>query len=151
MNLYYSMSTTKAPWISPFIKSDTKVLGWMIEALEIDPLNSDHWLYGTGLTMFGGRDLTKWDTKHNISIQVMADGIEEMSVQEVVSAVGGSELLVSVGDDNGFTFKSKSDLGTAPKTFWQNPTWSTSSSVGQCCSLPPGTQGLIHVGEDSNF
>lgn len=48
MNQYYSISTTKAPWINPFINTDSKHLGWMIEALEIDPFDSDHWLYGTG-------------------------------------------------------------------------------------------------------
>ncbi len=34
----------------------------MIESLEIDPFDSDHWLYGTGLTILGGHDLTKWDS-----------------------------------------------------------------------------------------
>ncbi|KAL1880593.1 hypothetical protein VTK73DRAFT_5398 [Phialemonium thermophilum] len=143
MNLYYSISTSKAPWIGPFIQADTKHLGWMIEALEIDPFDSDHWLYGTGLTLFGGRDLTKWDTKHSITIQVMADGIEETSVQEVASALGGSELLAAVGDDNGFTFKSKGDLNTAPATYWQNPTWSTSSSVDYAGNKPAN---VVRVG-----
>src|SRR5438045_1735450 len=61
----FAPQTPKAPWISTgFLNVDSKRLGWMIEALEIDPLDSDHWLYGTGLTLFGGRDLTKWDTTH---------------------------------------------------------------------------------------
>ena len=34
------------------------------EALEIDPHDSDHWLYGTGLTLYGGHDLTKWDSSN---------------------------------------------------------------------------------------
>lgn len=142
------MSTSKAPWIKPFITSDTKVLGWMIESLEIDPLDSDHWLYGTGLTVFGGRDLTKWDSQHNITIQSLADGIEEFAIQDLTSAVGGSELLVASGDDNGFTFKSKSNLGTSPDTFWQNPTWSTSSSVGK---FHRGNKMLGSFGHGSYF
>lgn len=128
---YYGLSTPKAPWVyNGFIAVDTKKLGWMIESLEIDPLDSDHWLYGTGLTIYGGHDLTKWDTVHNISIQSLADGIEEFSVQEVVSAPGGSELLAAVGDDSGFTFKSKADLGKSPQNNWMTPEWATSSSVG---------------------
>ena len=103
----------------------------MIESLEIDPLDSDHWLYGTGLTVYGGHDLTKWDTVHNVSIASLADGIEEFSVQNVASAPGGTELLAAVGDDNGFTFKSKSDLGTSPKTPWMTPMWTTSTDVGK--------------------
>jgi xyloglucan-specific exo-beta-1,4-glucanase len=130
-NLYYSISTAKAPWIGPFINVDTKHLGWMIEALEIDPFDSNHWLYGTGLTLFGGHDLTKWDTVHNVTIQVLADGIEETAVQDLQSAPSGSELLVAVGDDSGFTFKSADVLGTSPSTYWQNPTYSTSTSVGK--------------------
>jgi xyloglucan-specific exo-beta-1,4-glucanase len=101
----------------------------MIEALEIDPLDSNHWLYGTGLTVYGGHDLTNWDTTHNISIQALADGIEEFSVQDLASAPGGSELLVAVGDDNGFTFATTSALETSPQTNWMNPEWSTSTSV----------------------
>jgi xyloglucan-specific exo-beta-1,4-glucanase len=101
----------------------------MIEALEIDPFDSNHWLYGTGLTVFGGHDLTNWDSAHNISIEALADGIEETSVQNLASAPGGSELLVAVGDDNGFTFASTSLLETSPGTNWMNPEWSTASGV----------------------
>lgn len=101
----------------------------MIEALVINPLDSDHWLYSTGLTVFGGHDLTKWDTAHNVSIQSLADGIEEFAVQDLASPPGGSELLAAVGDDSGFTFKDTASLKTSPKTPWMNPIWSTSSSV----------------------
>lgn len=55
---YYSISTPKAPWIyNDFIsKPDAKRLGWMMESVEIDPTDSNHWLYGTGMSLFGGRD-----------------------------------------------------------------------------------------------
>ncbi|KAJ9151135.1 Xyloglucanase [Pleurostoma richardsiae] len=129
-NWYYGLTTDKAPWINAgFISQDTKRLGWMIEALEIDPLDSDHWLYGTGLTLYGGHDLTNWDTVHNVSIASLADGIEEMSVQALASAPGGTELLAAVGDDNGFTFNSKTDLTSSPKTNWMTPEWTTSTDV----------------------
>ena len=133
-NWYYGMNTENAPWINTgFISQDSKRLGWMIEALEIDPLDSDHWLYATGLTLYGGRDLTKWDTPiRNVTISVMANGIEEMAVLGLVSAPGSSELLAAVGDDSGFTFKSSSDLGTSPQTPWMNPMWTSSTDVGEC-------------------
>lgn len=101
----------------------------MIESLEIDPLDSNHWLYGTGMTIFGGHDLTNWDTIHNVTIQSLADGIEETSVQGLASAPGGSELLAAVGDDNGYTFTSANNLGTSPQNIWSTPTWTTSTSV----------------------
>jgi xyloglucan-specific exo-beta-1,4-glucanase len=127
---YYGLTTPKAPWVNKnFLSVDSKRLGWMIEALEINPLDSNHWLYATGLTVFGGHDLTKWDTVRNITMESLADGIEEMAVLEVKSAPGGSELLAAVGDDSGFTFKSKSDLSTSPQSVWDNPTFSSSTSV----------------------
>ncbi|KAI1504771.1 hypothetical protein F5X99DRAFT_348813 [Biscogniauxia marginata] len=130
MNLYYSQSTPKAPWITPgFLDTDTKNLGWMIECLVIDPLDSDHWLYSTGLTVFGGHDLTKWDTTRNIAIQSLADGIEEFAVLDLASSPSGSELLAAVGDDSGFTFPSAESLQTSPDTPWITPIFSSSTSV----------------------
>jgi len=101
----------------------------MVESLEIDPFDSNHWLYGTGLTIMGGHDLTNWDTVHNVSIATLANGIEEMAVTGLASVPGGSELLVAVGDDSGFTYLSSSNLGTAPSTNWMTPEFTTSTSV----------------------
>lgn len=141
---YYSISTPTAPWIyNDFISvTDAEQLGWMVEALDIDPFDSDHWMYGTGLTMYGGYDLTNWDTTHNITITSLANGINEFATQWISSVPDGSELLVAVGDDCGFTFESASDLGTSPQNTWDNPFWATSTSVGECYSthLPCGRQ-----------
>ncbi|KAK6082204.1 glycoside hydrolase family 74 protein [Seiridium cupressi] len=128
---YYDISTPLAPWISTgFLDiTDAEKLGWMIESLEIDPHDSDHWLYGTGLTIYGGYDLTNWDTVHNISIQSLADGIEEFAVQDLASAPGGSELLAAIYDVDGFTFASTSVLDTPPDTNWLDPEWASSTGV----------------------
>ncbi|KAI0129718.1 family 74 glycoside hydrolase [Xylariales sp. AK1849] len=127
---YYGISTPNAPWIKTgFIDIDTTRLGWMIEALEIDPFDSDHWLYGTGLTIYGGHDLTNWDSIHNVTIESLADGIEETAVQDLTSAPGGSELLAAIYDVDGFTFASATDLGTAPLTNWMTPEWASSTGV----------------------
>ncbi|EXF76179.1 fungal cellulose binding domain-containing protein [Colletotrichum fioriniae PJ7] len=129
-NISYAQTSPKAPWIKTnFLDVDTKDLGWMIESLEIDPLDSNHWLWGTGLTIFGGHDLTNWDTGAKVNIQSLADGIEEMSIQELASAPGGSELLVANYDNNGFTFKAKSNLDTSPQTTWTTPMWASSVGV----------------------
>ncbi|KAL2150825.1 hypothetical protein VTH82DRAFT_7388 [Thermothelomyces myriococcoides] len=138
MNWYYGLYTDKAPWINAgFISQDTKRLGWMIEALEIDPHDSDHWLYGTGLTLYGGHDLTKWDTEtRNVTISSLAAGIEEMAVLGLASAVNGSELLAAVGDDCGFTFQKSEDLDTPPQTPWMNPIWATATDVDYAGNEP---------------
>lgn len=145
MDRYYGISTSMAPWIyESFISvTDAEQLGWMIESLEIDPFDSDHWLYGTGLTIFGGHDLTNWDTTHNVTIKSLADGIEEFSVQNVASVPSGSELLIAVGDDNGFTFASASDLKTSPATAWENPFWSSSTDVDYAGNEPAN---VVRVG-----
>ncbi|KAH9433843.1 Xyloglucanase [Pyricularia oryzae] len=137
MNQYYSINTDKAPWIeSGHLSRDSKRLGWMIEALEIDPVDPDHWLYGTGLSIFGGHDLTKWDTVHNISIHSLADGVEETAVLEMASAPGGSELLAAIGDITGFTYKTAADLKTSPKKQWLDPSWVTTSGVDYAGNKP---------------
>lgn len=118
----------------------------MIESLEINPLDSDHWLYATGLTVYGGHDLTKWDTVHNVTIQSLAVGIEEMAVLGLASAPGGSELLAAVGDDCGFTFKSSSDLGTSPKTPWMTPQWASSADVDYAGNKPAN---VVRIGSGS--
>ncbi|KAF3343077.1 hypothetical protein VD0002_g6737 [Verticillium dahliae] len=130
INAKYKIDTPKAPWINhDFIAVDSKKLGWMIESLEINPFDSDHWLYGTGLTVFGGHDLTNWDSNASINIESLADGIEEFAVLDLASAPGGSELFAGVHDDSGFTFKSKADLNTSPKTAWNTPMFVGSSGV----------------------
>jgi xyloglucan-specific exo-beta-1,4-glucanase len=101
----------------------------MIEALEIDPFDSNHWLYGTGLTIMGGHNLLSWDTVYNVSISTLASGIEEMAVTALASVPGGSELLMAVGDDSGFTYVSSSNLLTAPANLWMTPEFTTSVSV----------------------
>ncbi|KAK8116478.1 glycoside hydrolase family 74 protein [Apiospora kogelbergensis] len=110
MTLRYKQNVSKAPWIGPgFLDNDTKDLGWMIEALEIDPHDSDHWLYGTGLTLYGGHDLTKWDTAS-----------EKITIDE---------LLAATGDVGGFTFADAKSLGSAPQKNWMDPKWATNVGV----------------------
>ncbi|KAK3316209.1 hypothetical protein B0H66DRAFT_478853 [Apodospora peruviana] len=146
-NWYYDLTTENAPWINTgFISQDTKRLGWMIEALEIDPLDSNHWLYATGLTLFGGHDLTKWDTTRNVSISSLANGIEEMAVLGLASAPGGSELLAAVGDDNGFTFATSDSLRTSPQTPWMTPLWASSTDVDYAGNKPAN---VVRIGNSA--
>ena len=41
----------------------------MTESLEIDPFDSDRMLYGTGATIYGGTNLTAWDTGGKVAIR----------------------------------------------------------------------------------
>ena len=108
----------------------------MIEALEIDPFDSNHWLYGTGESVYGGHDLLNWDTKHNVSISVLANGIEETSVQDLIVPPGQS-LVSSMGDIAGFKHAS---LTAAPGATL--PFYGTTTSLDYAGNTPK-TQVLI--------
>ena len=96
----------------------------MIEGLSIDPFDSNHWLYGTGLTLMGGHDLLKWDTNHNVTLSALATGIEETSVQGLIAPPTGGPLLSVVSDDGGFLHTS---LDTAPTSVFQTPSYGTTT------------------------
>lgn len=74
-----------------------------LAALVIDPFDSNHWLYGTGATIYGGHDLLKWDaaTGRNVSISSLADGIEETAILGLISPPSGPTLISAVGDIQG--------------------------------------------------
>ena len=95
---WYSYDDSEAPWNGPDYVDTTLgdlQIGWMMEALAIDPFNSDNWYYGTGGAIMGGTDLTKWDTVHNISIHMLGKGMEETSNQALLSPPVGAANLIS--------------------------------------------------------
>jgi xyloglucan-specific exo-beta-1,4-glucanase len=144
-NLYYSYNTAKAPWITASrLSTDTKVLGWMAESLEIDPFDSNHWLYGTGLTVYGGHDLLKWDTIHNVSISSLADGIEETAVQDLITPPGGPQLLSAIGDVGGFVHKS---LTSPPAVAYLNPLFATTTSMDYAGNK---VNKIVRIGNDGS-
>jgi xyloglucan-specific exo-beta-1,4-glucanase len=75
----------------------------LTSGLSIDPFDSNHWLYGTGATIQGGHDLLRWDTAGNVTIKSLASGIEEMSVQALISPPTGPTLISAVGDVGGLS------------------------------------------------
>ncbi|TFK40979.1 hypothetical protein BDQ12DRAFT_710849 [Crucibulum laeve] len=143
LNKYYTYSDSLAPWLGPNYVDTTagdKQIGWMMEALVINPFDSNHWLYGTGATIQGGHDLLKWDTTHNVTLNSLADGIEETSIQGLISPPSGPSLLSAVGDIGGFVHNS---LTTAPSTMFTNPTWATASDIDFAGNKP---SNIVRIG-----
>jgi hypothetical protein len=128
--LHYVHDITGAPWLtfgtSPSLPEITPKLGWMVGDLEIDPFNSDRMLYGTGATIYGTDDLTRWDAGGPITISVKAQGLEETSVQDLISPPQGAPLLSALGDIAGFRHD---DLTVAPSSMYLNPTTGTTTSL----------------------
>ncbi|KAF7793713.1 hypothetical protein EIP86_004829 [Pleurotus ostreatoroseus] len=139
---YYGYSDKLAPWIGPdgTVSGIITQIGWMMESLVIDPFDSNHWLYGTGETIYGGHDLLKWDSGHNVTINSLADGIEEFSVQSLISPPTGVHLISAVGDDGGFVHTS---LDTPPTQEFQNPVWSTTADLDFAGNNP---SQLVRIG-----
>lgn len=127
---WLTFGDTPSPCTSPsnlnsLCPQPTPKLGWMVGSLEIDPFNSDRMLYGTGATLFGTKNLTAWDTGGQVQVSVNAVGVEETSVQDLISPPTGVHLLSAVGDIGGFTH---TDFN-APSVMHTNPVFSTTTSL----------------------
>ncbi|KAK7694577.1 hypothetical protein QCA50_001763 [Cerrena zonata] len=135
INKYYKYDDTLAPWLGPdAVVTDlgTLQIGWMMESLVIDPFDSNHWLYGTGATILGGHDLLNWDSVHNVTLKSLADGIEETSVQGLISPPTGPSLISALGDIQGFVHDTDVDYaGNKPTNIVRIGTTSDNSQGKQ--------------------
>ncbi|KAF3936614.1 hypothetical protein ABW19_dt0209481 [Dactylella cylindrospora] len=142
----FTMDSSLAPWLSDPADEVPEPFGWMMEALVIDPHNSDHWLYGTGATIYGGRDLTKWDTGGNVTVKSLADGIEETAVLDLLSPTTQHVKLVSsIGDINGFIHDNLDTPRTSQSQF-HNPKFATTFSLAYAGNKP---LNYVRVGGDA--
>ena len=98
-----------------------------------DPFDSDHWLYGTGASIFGGHDLTNWGTNNHVTLKSLADGIEEIAVRALISPPTGPNLFSGTGDVGGFVH---ADLDKAPSSAYANPTFITTDSLDYAGNIP---------------
>jgi xyloglucan-specific exo-beta-1,4-glucanase len=98
-------------------------------------------LYGTGATIYGGHDLQKWDTVHNVTLKSMADGIEETAILSLITPPGGPPLLSAVGDIGGFYHSS---LDVAPSQAFHNPTYGTTRDLDYAGNKPAN---IVRSGE----
>jgi hypothetical protein len=145
----YTLDIAAAPWLTwnatPALPEVAPKLGWMTEALEIDPFNSDRFFYGTGATIFGTDNLTAWDTGGTVAISVRAQGMEETSVACLISPPVGPHLLSGVGDVGGFVH---TDFNVASKMY-DHPTFSANVALDYAALVPTvivrvGSGGASH-------
>ncbi|TVY47674.1 Xyloglucanase [Lachnellula occidentalis] len=116
---YYSYDVSAAPWLFDTTDTDQFISRWR--------------LYGTGATIYGGHDLLKWDTVHNVTLKSLATGIEETAALALLTPPGGPPLLSAVGDIGGFYHSS---LDTAPTQAFHNPTYGTTRDLDYAGNKP---------------
>ncbi|MCL8015488.1 cellulose binding domain-containing protein [Streptomyces sp. AS02] len=133
----YTMDVSSSPWLTwganPSPPEQTPKLGWMTEALEIDPFDSNRMMYGTGATIYGTEDLTKWDSGSQFTIRPMVQGLEETAVNDLASPPSGAPLLSALGDIGGFRH---TDLTKVPSMMFTQPNFTTTTSLDYAESNP---------------
>ncbi|MCW3843157.1 cellulose binding domain-containing protein [Micromonospora yasonensis] len=133
----YTMDISSAPWLTfgtnPSPPEETPKLGWMNESVEIDPFDSNRMMYGTGATIYGTTDLTKWDTGGTFTIRPMVKGLEETAVLDLVSPPSGAPLVSALGDIGGFRH---TDLNAVPSMMFTQPIFTSTTSLDYAEAKP---------------
>ncbi|MFE5394630.1 cellulose binding domain-containing protein [Streptomyces sp. NPDC056568] len=126
----YTMDVSSSPWLTwganPTPPEQTPKLGWMTEALEIDPFDPDRMMYGTGATIYGTENLTQWDSGGKFAVEPMVRGLEETAVNDLVSPPSGAPLLSALGDVGGFRHTSLTEV---PPMMFTSPNFTSSTSL----------------------
>jgi hypothetical protein len=124
------MDVSANPWLTfganPQPPEQAPKLGWMTESVEIDPFNPDRFMYGTGATLYGSTDLTKWDTGGTFTVKPMAKGIEETAVLDLISPPSGAPLVSALGDIGGFRH---ANLDAVPPMMFTQPAFTSTTSL----------------------
>jgi len=141
----YIMDISIAPWLDwgeqKALPEQNPKLGWCIATIVIDPFNPDKMMYGTGATIYGTNNLTDWDKGKRINIEVMAEGIEECAILDLVSPTEGAPLISGMGDIGGFIHN---DLNRAPNMI-VNPKITGVNSIDYAAAKP---SYIIRMGGD---
>ncbi|MFI5961949.1 cellulose binding domain-containing protein [Streptomyces asoensis] len=141
----FTMDVSSSPWLTwganPSPPEQTPKLGWMTEALEIDPFDSARMMYGTGATIYGTENLTAWDAGGQFAVRPMVQGLEETAVNDLASPPSGAPLLSALGDIGGFRH---TDLTKVPSMMYTSPNFTTTTSLDYAESDP---NTVVRVGD----
>jgi hypothetical protein len=126
----YTIDVSSSPWLTwganPSPPEQSPKLGWMTEALEIDPFDSSRMMYGTGATIYGTENLANWDSGGQFTVRPMVQGLEETAVNDLASPPSGAPLLSALGDVGGFRH---TDLTKVPSMMFTSPNFTTTTSL----------------------
>jgi photosystem II stability/assembly factor-like uncharacterized protein len=91
----------EVPWVEAYAHGKEQMGHWM-GALEIDPFDPAHVLYGTGYGVWETHDLSAPGTSTSVQWRFADQGFEETVPLELASPPQGAHLLVAIGDIGGF-------------------------------------------------
>ncbi|WP_328978532.1 1,4-beta-glucanase [Streptomyces canus] len=114
---------------TPFLTfgADAPKFGWWIQALAVDPYDSQHIVYGTGATLYGTRDLKHWAPQIR--------GLEETSVRHLISPPTGEAHLLSGLGDVGVMYHER--LTASPsRGMASNPVFGSATGLAQAAARP---------------
>lgn len=133
----FTQDVSSVPWLTwganPTPPETSPKLGWMTEALEIDPFDSNRMMYGTGATIYGTENLKNWDSGSQFKITPMVKGLEETAVNDLASPPSGAPLLSALGDIGGFRH---TDLDAVPDMMFTSPNLTSTTSLDFAESSP---------------
>ena len=144
----YTLDISGAGWLTfgkqPAPPEPSPKLGWMTESFEIDPFDSDAFLYGTGATIYGGSNLTEWDTGGTVAIGVRAQGLEETAVLDLAAPPGAVQLVSGLGDIGGFVH---TDITKAPDAYSATAPFMGSVTGTDVAEKAPATMARVGAGD----
>ncbi|MGW0465525.1 1,4-beta-glucanase [Streptomyces sp. NPDC003027] len=106
---------------------DKPKFGWWIQAVGLDPFDSEHIVYGTGATLYGTRDLEHWAPR--------VRGLEEASVRQLISPPVGKAHLISGSGDIGVMYHER--LTASPsRGMASNPVFGSATGLAQAAAEP---------------
>lgn len=114
---------------TPYLKwgGDKPKFGWWIQAVGLDPYDSEHIVYGTGATLYGTRDLKRWAPQIR--------GVEEASVRQLISPPSGEAHLLSGSGDIGVMYHER--LTASPsRGMASNPVFGSSTGLSLAAAKP---------------
>ncbi|HCT79697.1 MAG TPA: xyloglucanase [Micromonosporaceae bacterium] len=142
---HYSLDIAEVPWLSfaeqKSAPEQSPKLGWMTEALEIDPHNPNRMMFGTGATIYGTTNLTALDSGGTVNLKPMVRGLEETAVLDLVSPpTGSAPLLSGLGDIGGFRH---TNLDAVPAMMFNQPYFGATTSIDYAEANP---SWMVRVG-----
>ncbi|WP_031236394.1 sialidase family protein [Asticcacaulis sp. AC460] len=127
------------PWLLNYMKGDDedstarKEMGHWMDALKINPFNSEELLYGTGYGVWMTRNLSALEAGGAVVFDFENENFEETVILGLESPPKGPKVLMAAGDVSGSAWH---DLSQTPSRGLFSPTHETNQGVAFAALAP---------------